>query len=125
MEKLVWEKAVEVVTNLTKGTNFVPQQNKTGVTFFEGKQRLVKIINSKKNLKLEINLELSKVMESKLEKSNGILTKITPALAHEKHLGTMKYLFSDNTEKEVKNIVTDLLKNYFKNDTEKNTENVK
>jgi hypothetical protein len=112
MEKLVWEKAVEIVKGLVVETKFIPQENKTGITFFEGKQRLVKIVKTKKNLKLEINLEMTKSLENKLEKGNGILQKISPALAHEKHLGTMKYLFTDNSEKDVKEIVTNLLKGY-------------
>lgn len=109
MEKLVFEKATEVVNELIKGTNFVPQENNTGVSFFEGKQRLVKIVKSKRGLKMEINLPLSKTMENKLEKGNGILKKISPQEAKEKHLGTMKYLYVDNSEKMVAEIIKDLL----------------
>lgn len=124
MEKLVWEKATEIVNELVKGTNFVAQKNATGVTFFEGKQRLVKVVKTKRNLKLEINLPLSKILENKLEKGNGILKRISPQEAKEKHLGTMKYLYTDTTEKEVANIVKDLLKNYLKENKNKNIENV-
>ena len=59
-------------------------------------------------------------MENKLEKGNGILKRITPQEAKEKHLGTMKYLYTDTTEKEVENIVKDLLKGYLKEDKDKN-----
>ena len=110
---LIWESAVKKVEKLVEGTMFIPQQNTTGVTFFEGKQRLVKIVKTKKGLKMEINLEMSKTLVNKYEKDLK-LTIITPAYAKQKHLGTMKYLFKDINEAEVEKIVSDLLKNYAK-----------
>jgi hypothetical protein len=113
MEKLVFEVGVEMVSGLVEGTKFIPQENKTGVTFMAGKQRLVKIVNTKKGLKLEINLELSKNLENKLNES-GELMIISKAMAHQKHLGTMKYLYKsiDTTNLEI--AIKDLLKSYAK-----------
>lgn len=112
-EKLVYDLAVEVVTGETKKTKFVPQVNSTGITFMQGKQRLVKVVKTKRNLKLEINLKLSAPMLKKLkELETGEITEISKALAKQKHLGTMKYLYKDTNEKMVSEIIKDLLKNY-------------
>lgn len=113
MEKLQFEIATEVVTEMVKGSNFIPQQNKTGVTFMAGKQRLVKIVNTKKGLKLEINLPLTKATEAKLNKA-GILDIISPAMAHQKHLGTMKYLYKGTDTTDLALIIKDCMKAYEK-----------
>jgi hypothetical protein len=113
MEKLTFEIATEMVTALTEGTKFIPQENKTGVTFMAGKQRLVKIVNTKKGLKLEINLALTKATETKLEQS-GILQPISKAMAHQKHLGTMQYLYKATDITNLDLIVKDCLKTYNK-----------
>lgn len=112
---LTWEKALKTIEKVTQKTDFISQKNSTGVSFFEGKQRLCKIVKTKKNLKLEINLELSNTMIKKLNDSNGILEKISPQQAKEKKLGTMKYCFKDTTDNLVKEIVIDMLKGYYKN----------
>jgi hypothetical protein len=85
-EKLAAEVAVELIRKAVVGTKIVEQANNTGTSFFQGKKRLGKVLNSKKGLSLEINVNLPK----KVEEEFG-LTFIPAAVAHAKHLGTMKY----------------------------------
>lgn len=86
-QKTPFETAVENVTAAIKGTKLVQQENSTGTSFFEGKKRLCKILKSKKSLSIEINV----ILDAETEKEYS-LTRISAKVAHEKHLGTMKYM---------------------------------
>ncbi|MDF2615369.1 MAG: hypothetical protein K0Q47_24 [Sedimentibacter sp.] len=85
--KSPFEIAVENTTAAIKGTKIISSEISTGTSFFEGKKRLCKILKSKNSLSIEINV----VLDSETEKEYN-LTRISAKQAHEKHLGTMKYL---------------------------------
>jgi hypothetical protein len=86
-QKSMVEIALENTRTAVKGTKIVENENSTGNSFFEGKKRLCKILKSKNSLSIEINV----LLDTNTEKEFG-LTKISAKIAHEKHLGTMKYL---------------------------------
>ncbi len=85
--KTAVETALDATRTAIKGTKIVEQEGSTGISFFEGKKRLAKILKSKNSLSIEINVTL----DTETEKEYG-LTKISAKVAHEKHLGTMKYM---------------------------------
>lgn len=85
--KSTYEIAVEEIQKATKGTKIAECEVATGISFFEGKKRLCKVLKSKKSIAMEINVNLDKATEEKFN-----LNKISPAMAHQKHLGTMKYM---------------------------------
>lgn len=85
------EQAIASTRTAIKGTKIVENEINTGISFFEGKKRLVKILKSKTGLSVEVNVVLDKETEEKFG-----LTKITRKMAHEKHLGTMQYMAKIN-----------------------------
>jgi hypothetical protein len=107
-----FEVAVEMVGKVIKGSKIVAQESKTGISYFQGKKRLVKVLKTKRGLVLEINVSLPKAMES----TEG-LDKISAAMAHKKHLGTMKYLYKAADTKAVPAILKAAMEQ-FKKDTE-------
>jgi len=91
MAKTLNEQALDATRTATKATKIVESEISTGVSFFEGKKRLCKILKSKGSLAIEINVGLDETTE----KEYG-LTKISRKVAHEKHLGTMIYMAKIN-----------------------------
>lgn len=79
----------------------------TGISFFEGKKRLCKLLNTKKGMTLEVNVNLPKSVEKKF-----ILTKITYAEAHKKHLGTMKYYVRNISPVDVPSLVRTIVERH-------------
>ena len=106
--KTEFEKGIEVINLLAK--DFSPRVAGSGVSYFKGKNRLCKILKTKKGISLEINVTVPKATENKFK-----LEALTEKEAKEKHLGTMKYKVTrmDDT-KALKEIVTELLKAYKK-----------
>jgi hypothetical protein len=85
--KSIYEIAVETITAATKDTKIVATEVSTGTSFFEGKKRLCKVLQTKKAIAIEINVVLDKETEKKFN-----LNRISLATAREKHMGTMKYM---------------------------------
>jgi hypothetical protein len=85
------EQATALTRTAIKGTKIVENEINTGISFFEGKKRLVKILKTKGNPSMEINVVLDKETEEKYG-----LTRISRKVAHEKHLGTMQYMAKIN-----------------------------
>ena len=101
------EAALEIIKKSTEGTKFIEIENATGISWFAGKTRLVKLLKSKRGITLEINQKL----DTELEKLDG-MQKISYEMAHKKHLGTMKYLYKAIDEKQVALIVSSALLTY-------------
>ena len=99
-ERTAYEVAVEVITKETKGTKIIAQEAKTGTSFFQGKKRLAKVVQSKRGLTVEINVALPKEMEEIVG-----MEKISAAVAYKKHLGTMKYRYKASDAKDLQKII--------------------
>jgi hypothetical protein len=106
--KTEFEKGIEVINSLAK--DFSPREANSGVSYFKGKNRLCKILKTKKGISLEINVRVPKATENKFK-----LESLTDKEAKEKHLGTMKYKVTrmDDT-KALKEILPELIKAYKK-----------
>lgn len=66
------------------GTGFHPKYNKSGVTFYRGKKRILKIVNLMNALKVELNVPVAKV--------DG-LTILTKEEAKKKKMGTCQWVY--------------------------------
>lgn len=105
------EAALKIVRDLvSKKPELKLQESeaKTGFSYFAGKKRLCKVLKTKRGVRLEINVTLDKTTEDKILG----LEKISAAMAHKKHLGTMKYMYRAGDHKEVKAIITAALKTF-------------
>lgn len=99
-QKTNFEITVEEVRKAVTGSKIVEQAGNTGTSWFQGKKRLVKVLNSKRGLTIEINVTLPKA----LEELDG-MKKISAVEAHKKHLGTMKYMYKAPDTKQVSKII--------------------
>lgn len=120
MEKSLFDQSLEIIQKTVAGTKFVEQDGSTGISWFEGKSRLVKLVKTKRNISLEINQDLA----PELEALDG-MEKISKTKAHQKHLGTMKYLYKTNEIKNILSIITNALENYELSKNSQNEENSK
>jgi hypothetical protein len=105
--KSIYEIAVEAVQKAVTGTKIVDSEVSTGTSFFEGKKRLCKVLKSKKSASIEINVNLDKATETKYN-----LSKISLAVAREKHLGTMKYMANIHDTKELPGLIKALVTSF-------------
>ena len=116
-EKTEFEKSLEIIRNLIakqKDLKLMEQEAKTGYSFFSGKNRLCKILKSKRGITLEINTKLPEKFKEIPE-----LESISAAVAYKKHLGTMKYLYRGQDSKLVKELITaaiEQMKSEFKSE---------
>ena len=108
-QKLPFEEVTEITEKLLKNTKIVNTENKTGISYFEGKNRFIKILSTKKLIKVEINVQLDPEFEKLPE-----ITAISPDMAYKKHLGTLKYYLQTNDAKFAKEIIKNALKNFKK-----------
>lgn len=79
-----YEKGVELMKTVAKG--FDPRSSQTGTSYFKGKERLCKVLNSKKGIRIEVNVFVPKAVEDKFK-----MVRLEEGVAKKKHLGTMKY----------------------------------
>ena len=80
------ELALEAIRKGIKGSKIVEAEGNTGWSFFEGKDRLGKVLKTKKGFVLEINVVLPETVEKQF-----VLQPLLASVAQKKHLGTMKY----------------------------------
>jgi hypothetical protein len=116
------EKALKVIQDLVskaKDLKLVEQEAKTGFSYFAGKKRLCKLLKTKRGVTLEINVKLPKEL-----KDLAGLENISTAMAHKKHLGTMKHLFRSPDSKEIKKIMVEALKVFKAENQEEKKEEV-
>lgn len=99
-QKTNYEIANEVVAKNIKGTKIVANEISTGTSYFQGKNRLLKVLNTKKGITLEVNV----VLPEEIEKEYN-LEKISAAVAYKKHLGTMKYSIKLNDDKTLNKLI--------------------
>lgn len=87
-----------------KDLNLDERPSETGVSFFAGKDRLCKLLKTKRGVTLEINVSLPKKLSDLPE-----MDTISTQMANKKHLGTMKHLYRSNDSKMIKEIITEAL----------------
>ena len=98
------EKSLKVIRELVsknQDLKIIEAEAKTGFSYFAGKKRLCKLLNTKRGVSLEINVKLPKKFEEVVGMDN-----ISAAMAHKKHLGTMKHHFKSQDSKLIKEIMT-------------------
>lgn len=66
------------------GSGFHPKCNKTGITFYRGEKRILKLVNLMNAIKVEFNVPVTKVEE---------LTILTKEEAKEKKMGTCQWIY--------------------------------
>jgi len=111
-EKSLFDQTNDIVKGIAKKCSIT--NNNTGNTYFiNPKQRLCKVVLTKKNVKLECNIEVSKELKDKINSSQSSeIIDIDKDTAKKKKLGTMKnMLISSNTEF-IKDIIEDMLKTW-------------
>lgn len=121
-EQLLHEVALDEIRKIISQKQFedlklVENEAKTGVSFFQGKDRLCKVIKSKRGLAIEINVSLPEDTAS----IEG-LTTISKNEAHKKHLGTMRHIYRGSDAKDVKKIISVAVKVFQANMKLKGTE---
>lgn len=109
-QQLLHEVALDEIRKIIGQKQFedlklVENEAKTGISFFQGKDRLCKVIKSKRGLSIEINVSLPEEIAS----LTG-LTTISKNEAHKKHLGTMRHIYRGTDSKEVKKIISAAVK---------------
>jgi hypothetical protein len=115
-EKSIYEQANEIIKGIVP-TTVTTNPAQTGMTYFlNPKQRLCKVVLTKKALRLECNIELTDKLIKKLEKNKTVLTVeiITKEVAKKKKYGTMKNLITAIDTSIVKEVIEDMLATYNK-----------
>lgn len=97
------------VAKVIKGTKIIAQEISTGTSYFQGKNRLCKVLKTKRGISLEINVILPKEVETEFT-----LEKISAAVAYRKHLGTMKYMAKLNDEKVLPKLLKSMVEEFKK-----------
>lgn len=97
------------VAKAIKGTKIIAQEISTGTSYFQGKNRLCKVLKTKRGISLEINVILPKEIEEEF-----LLEKISAATAYKKHLGTMKYMAKLNDEKSLPKLLKSMVEEFKK-----------
>ena len=110
--KLNYEVTNEYVgTKIGKSSKIVMNESKTGYSYFQGKNRLMKVLKSKKAVKVELNVQLSKEFLDSVKSDNEvIITDISIDLAKKKHLGTMKHMLQSNNPKALEKYIMESIK---------------
>lgn len=117
-KKTNYEIANEVVAKNIKGTKIVANEISTGTSYFQGKNRLLKVLKTKKGITLEVNVALPEEIEKEYN-----LEKISAAVAYKKHLGTMKYSIKLNDDKTLNKLIKAAVEEFKKANQEIKKEN--
>ena len=117
-------KALGTIRTLIEGSKdlkIIENEASTGYSFFAGKKRLCKLLKTKRGISLELNVKLPASFSKDLE---GMET-ISAAVAHKKHLGTMKHLYKSGTDTKVKEIMEQALQVFAQELKPKEEEKIK
>jgi hypothetical protein len=84
---------------------FEEKENKSGVTWFgPNRTRLLKVVETKKGLRIEFNVEVDKEVPG--------MTYYTKEQAKEKHMGTCRWIYSGGDMEVVKNLVKQAIEGF-------------
>jgi len=95
---------IESHVQINENLKIRKQDNASGNSFFSGKDRLCKLLKTKRGISLEINVQLPK----ELQDLPG-MEHISIAVAHAKHLGTMKHHYRSSDSNSVKTIINAII----------------
>ena len=95
---------IESHVQINENLKIRKQDNASGNSFFSGKDRLCKLLKTKRGISLEINVTLPK----ELQDLPG-MEHISIAIAHAKHLGTMKHHYRSSDSNSVKTIINAII----------------
>lgn len=120
--QLLHEVAVQEIRKILSQKQFedlqvVENEAKTGISFFQGKDRLCKVIKSKRGLTIEINV----LLPDTLHDIPG-LTHISKEEAYRKHLGTMRHIYKGADTKDIKKIMSAAVKVFQANMRQKESD---
>lgn len=125
-EKTLFEQGKEKIESVLKKDmkDCKGTVNDTGITYFiTPKQRLCKIIKTKKNLKLELNIYLSDELIKELNENQSVdFQQISKKQAKDKKLGTMKHLVIITHNELTEKIIKDMIDGYKNNRPSKQLE---
>lgn len=85
------------------GPNFEPKYNKTGVTFFGQKGRILKLVYTKERLFVEFNVPISPVP--------GLIT-LTQKEANDKKMGSCRWLYKGDSLSSVIRLIEEAIQKY-------------
>lgn len=107
-----FDKTLKTIRSMVlKNKGFAENQLRTGYSYFKGNIRLMKLVYSPDEIILEINTDL----DEDLANIEG-MKRVSREEAYNKHMGTIKYLYSTKTSKHIKDIVKSALKHFKKNE---------
>jgi len=89
--------------DLLLGSSFSPKYNKTGVTYFGGKGRILKIVKRRKYLEVEFNVPVTTVI--------GLLV-LTEQERREKKMGTCQWIYKGDSLSTVLMLVEEAVGKY-------------
>lgn len=93
-----------------QGLSVVLSPGQTGTSFFQGKDRLCKVLKTKRGLRIEINVGLP----DKIAKIDGMET-IEPETAYLKHYGTVRHIYRGEDIPAIKMIMTEAVQIFKEN----------
>jgi predicted nucleotidyltransferase component of viral defense system len=100
----LYVKTLAEIRKMIPANKFQEKENKSGVTFFgESKTRLMKMVETKKGLRIEFNVPVSKVTG---------LTVLSEEEAKAKHMGTCRWIYSGNNMDDVKKLVQEAIQKF-------------
>lgn len=88
----------------------VSQSRTTGTSFFQGNDRLCKVLKTKRGLRIEINVSLPENVAS----IAGMET-IAPETAYAKHYGTVRHIYKGESIQDIKEIMIEAISIFKKN----------
>jgi len=88
----------------------VATEKQTGTSFFQGNDRLCKVLKTKRGLRIEINVELP---EEYVKLPH--MESIDEATAYAKHYGTVRHIYRGEDMKDIKKIMTAAIDIFAKN----------
>jgi hypothetical protein len=97
----LYHKTLSEIRKLIPQGKFMEKENKSGITFFgDNKTRLLKMVETKKGLRIEFNVPVPKV--------DGLQT-LSEEDAKEKHMGTCRWIYTGDNVEDVKKLVKEAL----------------
>lgn len=112
-EKTLYEMANEIVKKTAGKKVVTTSNNNTGTTYFlNAKQRLCKVVLTKKAIKVECNIELSKEIIAELEAQKAVVTYYDKEQRKVKKLGTCQYIVNMVDNNLTEKLIKDMLANY-------------
>jgi hypothetical protein len=114
-QELLHDVAVRQIQEVLSGDQFkdlhvVIASRTTGTSFFQGNDRLCKVLKTKRGLRIEINVDLPEELIS----LPGMVT-IDAAEAYSKHYGTVRHIYKGESLQDIKSVMTEAVRIFKQN----------